>query len=453
MASENINAGVGVPGVEQDLVEASPVLNSHLPAQPQAHFIKLTDIIVPCARMRKLRPEKVIELAESMASPRGLVHAIMVTPESDAFRLVVGHHRLEAARSLGWPDIRVEVREGLDADEAELIEIDENLIRADLTDAEIAAHHVRRKQIYLRLHPETKRGGDRRSEEVRSKAQNEPLIPYTKKAAKEIGKSNATVKRAVARGEKIHHVADLVGTSLDKGDELDAMAKLSEEEQRKLAERAIAGEKVSARVRVKQVAREERELRLGVKQCAFPDKKYGVILADPEWDDRVWNRETGMNRHAANHFPVSDPETIKSRPVVSIVADNAVLFLWSTNQHLRIAMDVMEAWGFRYASHYVWKKPSPGLGHWNRSYHEILLIGTRGEIPCPAPGEQWQSVIEAPRPGKHSAKPEIFLEMIEKYFPTLPKIELNRRGPVRPGWDAWGNEVDDEAEPLAFAAE
>jgi N6-adenosine-specific RNA methylase IME4 len=39
-----------------------------------------------------------------------------------------------------------------------------------------------------------------------------------------------------------------------------------------------------------------------------------------------------------------------------------------------------------------------------------------------------------------SAKPECFLEMIEQYFPNLPKIELNRRGPARPGWDAWGNE-------------
>lgn len=46
----------------------------------------------------------------------------------------------------------------------------------------------------------------------------------------------------------------------------------------------------------------------------------------------------------------------------------------------------------------------------------------------------------APR-GEHSAKPECFFEMIEQYFPNLPKIELNRRGPARPGWDAWGNEI------------
>ena len=41
----------------------------------------------------------------------------------------------------------------------------------------------------------------------------------------------------------------------------------------------------------------------------------------------------------------------------------------------------------------------------------------------------------------HSVKPEKVLEMIEHYFPNLPKIELHRRGPARPGWDAWGAEV------------
>jgi len=49
-------------------------------------------------------------------------------------------------------------------------------------------------------------------------------------------------------------------------------------------------------------------------------------------------------------------------------------------------------------------------------------------------------VIKQPR-GEHSAKPEAVCELIEAYFPNLPKIELNRRGPARPGWSAWGNEA------------
>ena len=43
--------------------------------------------------------------------------------------------------------------------------------------------------------------------------------------------------------------------------------------------------------------------------------------------------------------------------------------------------------------------------------HEHLLIGVKGSIPAPAPGTQWDSLISAPV-GRHSAKPEVFLEMI-----------------------------------------
>ena len=38
-------------------------------------------------------------------------------------------------------------------------------------------------------------------------------------------------------------------------------------------------------------------------------------------------------------------------------------------------------------------------------------------------------------------KPDAALEMIEHYYPNLPKIELHRRGPARPGWEAWGDEA------------
>jgi N6-adenosine-specific RNA methylase IME4 len=56
-------------------------------------------------------------------------------------------------------------------------------------------------------------------------------------------------------------------------------------------------------------------------------------------------------------------------------------------------------------------------------------------------GELAHSVIEAPR-GRHSEKPEVFLELVEAYYPTVPKIELFRRGPARKGWDAWGAEAE-----------
>jgi N6-adenosine-specific RNA methylase IME4/predicted XRE-type DNA-binding protein len=190
--------------------------------------------------------------------------------------------------------------------------------------------------------------------------------------------------------------------------------------------------------------RAERERELATKQIDLPATRYGVIVADPEWRFEPYSRETGMDRAADNHYPTSATEIIAARPVQDIAADDCALFLWATVPMLRDALRVMEAWGFEYKSHCVWDKVHIGTGYWFRNRHELLLVGTKGDIPAPAMGEQFSSVMTIARK-EHSVKPEQFLELIEQYFPTLPKIELNRRGPPRSGWDAWGNEVVAEA--------
>jgi N6-adenosine-specific RNA methylase IME4 len=191
----------------------------------------------------------------------------------------------------------------------------------------------------------------------------------------------------------------------------------------------------------KRQAREQREAALGVKQYALPQKKYGAILADPEWRFQTWSPRGMDNSSPENHYPTSVLAEIKARDVSSISANDCALFLCATPPLLKAAMQVMEAWGFTYITNAVWVKDREGTGYWFRFRHEHLLLGTRGNVPCPAPGDQWDSVIEQPR-GAHSEKPEAFCELIEAYFPSLPKIELNRRGPARAGWDAWGNEAE-----------
>jgi N6-adenosine-specific RNA methylase IME4 len=208
--------------------------------------------------------------------------------------------------------------------------------------------------------------------------------------------------------------------------------------------RALSDENasISLRSREKAERRAAREAELGKRQKALPSKRYGVIVADPEWQFEVWS-ENGKDRAAENHYPTSPTEVIASRDVPSIAADDCVLALWSTVPMLPAALRVMEAWGFSYKTNFCWVKDRIGPGYWNRNKHELLLIGTKGDVPCPAPGDQWDSALVAPRRG-HSEKPEIFLSMIESYYPTLPKIELNRRGPPRKNWDAWGFEADED---------
>lgn len=205
---------------------------------------------------------------------------------------------------------------------------------------------------------------------------------------------------------------------------------------------AVASVEATAAERAaeKKERRQEREEELGAHQTALPARRYGVILADPEWQFEPWSRETGMDRAADNHYPTSLLETIKTRDVPSIAADDCVLFLWATVPMLPHALAVMSAWGFDYRSSATWVKDRVGTGYWFRNKHELLLVGVRGAVPAPAPGTQWPSAVEAPV-GEHSQKPEIFFRLVEEYFPTLPKIELNRRGPPREGWDAWGLEA------------
>jgi hypothetical protein len=82
-----------------------------------------------------------------------------------------------------------------------------------------------------------------------------------------------------------------------------------------------------------------------------------------------------------------------------------------------------------------------GTGYYFRQQHEHLLVARRGEVPRPPPEKLCSSVIRAPRPGLHSAKPKIMYDIIERMYPGLRKIELFARGPARPGWTNWGLEA------------
>ena len=197
----------------------------------------------------------------------------------------------------------------------------------------------------------------------------------------------------------------------------------------------------------KKARRMEREQELGEKTRAaaveLGKKTFGVILIDPPSRFEPYSRDTGMDRAADNHYPTM---TFAELAEMKLPAEkNCVLFYWTAAPTLDQALSLTKIWGFTYKTHCVWLKtnngkPWVGTGFWLRNRHEILSIATRGDVPAPAPGEQWLSVIEADI-GKHSAKPSHFAELIEEMFPTTPRLEMFARGP-RENWDVWGNEVE-----------
>lgn len=168
----------------------------------------------------------------------------------DCYEIIAGNHRYKAAVNLGWLDIACQV---VDVDDlhAELAEIDENLIRANLTPAQEASAIARRKAIYEELHPETKAGAAQAigmNKTLGNNVADNLSATFTAATSQATGKDERTIRRAARRGEKLgDDLKEIEGTSLDKGVEIDALAKMDEQERRELIERAKAGEFVSAR--------------------------------------------------------------------------------------------------------------------------------------------------------------------------------------------------------------
>lgn len=121
------------------------------------------------------------------------------------------------------PRVRIDaiVTDGPADAQTELAEIDENLCRAELTDAERAAATARRKVIYEGMHPETGHGKAGPNKDAK-------LASFVNDTASKTGQSKRAVARDAARGEKVapEVLNEIRGTDLDKGVVLDRLAKV-----------------------------------------------------------------------------------------------------------------------------------------------------------------------------------------------------------------------------------
>ena len=115
-------------------------------------LVKISDIKIKPGR-RDAKPKAVTEMARSIQAV-GLLNPIIVTGDNT---LIAGLHRLEAAKLLGWTEIECTVS-SMDGLQAELAEIDENFVRANLSHRELGDLLLHRKELYEALHPETRQG-------------------------------------------------------------------------------------------------------------------------------------------------------------------------------------------------------------------------------------------------------------------------------------------------------
>ena len=197
---------------------------------------------------------------------------------------------------------------------------------------------------------------------------------------------------------------------------------------------------------------------------------YGAILADPPWRFETWSalgrdrcpdapitRNQSRQNRPERHYATMTLEDIKALPVDRLASRDCILFLWAVDSMLPQALDVGAAWGFKYKTvgfywsklrrhgsrrHLLHDEPDHklfpfGTGYWTRSNPEQCLLFTRGKPKRLA--RNVRKLIVAPR-RDHSQKPDEAAERIEALCGG-PYAELFARQ-CRPGWDAWGNELD-----------
>jgi N6-adenosine-specific RNA methylase IME4/ParB-like chromosome segregation protein Spo0J len=199
-----------------------------------------------------------------------------------------------------------------------------------------------------------------------------------------------------------------------------------------LFERLKSGEVQAALAarRVRRTLRDKKQKPAG----PLPEGPFDVLYGDPPWQlgnpDGRWAPE--------NHYSTLPPCQICALSPPS--ANDAILFLWVPPSLIPTGLEVMKAWGFSHIGEMVWVKPSIGLGNTVRFQHEPLLIGRKGNFRVPEPEDRPSSVVTARR-GRHSEKPKVFYDLIERMYPDARRLELFARNP-RAGWARWGNEAN-----------
>ena len=158
-------------------------------------------------------------LVESLETV-GQINPIVVRKAGAKYRVIAGRRRYSALKQIqkksGKPQTAMVVVKDLDAIQEELIFIDENLMRQELTEVEYDEALYRRKQLYEQLHPETRKnvaGGVAKHRGAETK-KAEPAA-FAADSAKQLKVSRRTVEKAIARAAR---ASDAVKKARERGE-------------------------------------------------------------------------------------------------------------------------------------------------------------------------------------------------------------------------------------------
>jgi N6-adenosine-specific RNA methylase IME4 len=170
----------------------------------------------------------------------------------------------------------------------------------------------------------------------------------------------------------------------------------------------------------------------------IPAGKFGTIVVDPPWDMQKIEREVRPNQIGFDYPTMTEKQLAEWPIVADLSAASCHLFCWTTQRFLPAAIEIVEAWDFRYCITMVWHKPGGfqpmGLPQYNC---EFVVYARRGS-PSFIETTDFPCCFVAPR-REHSRKPEQFYDLIRRVT-SGPRVDVFSRE-ARDGFAQYGNET------------
>lgn len=122
--------------------------------------------------------------------------------------------------------------------------------------------------------------------------------------------------------------------------------------------------------------------------------------------------------------------------------ENSLLFLWTIDKYLFKAQELAENLGYKLHARMIWDKVTGIPAAFTVRYgHEYLLYMYKGKFVPVAKEERGKiHTVFREKVKRHSQKPEVAYEIIERLYPNTVKLEMYARN-TREGWDSFGNEL------------
>ena len=108
------------------------------------------------------------------------------------------------------------------------------------------------------------------------------------------------------------------------------------------------------------------------------NQRYEIIYADPPWDYKGQKQHAGAGSKdtgcAEAHYGTLKLADLKRLNVPAVCEDDCLLFMWATTPHLDQAIELLKAWGFKWATvAFVWNKMRVNPGFYTMSQCELVL--------------------------------------------------------------------------------